>query len=178
MLYVKEDAKEFLETEKLKDLIEAHSQYIQFPIYLWESKTVEEEAEDVESEESEVEDVTEEEGSKVKTVKKEVFSWELLNKQKPIWVRKSTDVSQEEYNEFYKVFSKDREDPITYSHFRAEGDVEFSSLLYIPKTVKNDILATYTSAAAKNLKIFVRRVFITDDLTDLLPKFLSFVTVF
>lgn len=168
---MKEDAKEFLETGRLKSLIEAHSQYIQFPIFLWESKTVEEEVE-----ESEVEDVTEDDGSKAKTVKKEVFSWELINKQKPIWVRKATDVSLEEYNEFYKVFSKNTDDPIAYSHFRAEGDVEFSSLLYIPKSVKEDVMANYASAV-KNLKIFVRRVFITDDLTDLLPKFLSFVTV-
>jgi heat shock protein beta len=122
-----------------------------------------------------VEDEGEE--KKPKTVKKEVFDWDLINKQKPIWVRNSADVSEEEYNAFYKSFSKDSSDPIAYTHLRAEGDVEFSSLLYIPKAMKEDIMTVYTKAA-KNFKLYVRRVFITDDLTDLLPRFLSFVTVY
>ena len=182
LLFLKDDALEFLDSKKLRDLIQVHSQYIQFPIYLWDSSTItvektQVEKEEAEKEEADVEDVTEEKDEDVKkTVEKKVFNWDLVNKQKPIWIRKPGDVTVEEYNDFYKMFSKDKEDPIAYSHFRAEGDVEFSSLLYIPSVSQEDMKA-FVSGTAKNIKIFVRRVFITDDLTDLLPRFLSFITV-
>lgn len=165
-----------------------YSQFINFPIYLWSSKTesVEEPIEEDEQTEKEekdeksdeddaaVEEVKEEEKPKTKKVDKTVWDWEILNNNKPIWTKKSDEVEENEYHDFYKALTKDTKNPLTYTHFNAEGEVSFKSLLYVPTAQPSDSFNKY-GTVTDNIKLFVRRVFITDELTDLLPKYLSFL---
>lgn len=119
---------------------------------------------------------------KVKTVKQNVTEWSHLNDNKAIWLRKASDISDEEYNKFYKAVSKDWEDSLSRVHFKAEGDVEFKALLFIPQRAPYDfydnIQRPKTSGGPPvhgGLKLYVRRVFISDDVDELLPRWLSFV---
>jgi len=195
-LVMKEEAHEFLEQNTIKDLVKKYSQFINFNIYLWDSKTekVQEPVEDddeepeadadaekpegEEGEEGEDEDgkVEEEEEDKPKTkeVEKTVWDWILINENKPIWTRKPGDITDEEYTEFYKSFSKDSEDPMSRAHFTAEGEVTFKSILFIPKKSPTDMFSNY-GKRVDFIKMYVRRVFITDDFQDMMPKYLSFV---
>jgi len=85
-----------------------------------------------------------------------------------------SEVSDDEYNEFYKSFSKDSEEPMAKSHFTAEGEVTFKSILFVPKTAPMDMFQNY-GKRVDHIKMFVRRVFITDNFEDMMPKYLSFV---
>lgn len=183
-LQLKEEAIDNLEINTLKNLVKKYSQFINFPIYLWSSKTetVDEPIEEDEQPENEekleeddaaVEDAKEE-TPKTKKVDKTVWDWEILNNHKPIWTRKSDDVEADEYNEFYKALTKDTKDPLSYTHFNAEGEVSFKSLLYVPSAQPTDTFNKY-GTVTDNIKLYVRRVFITDEFTDLLPKYLSFL---
>ena len=205
-IYLKEEAQEYLEEDKLKELVEKYSEFINFPIYLWNSEEVEEDVplsdeelaeqaakaegeedeedleetdEDDESEENdedddEVEDEDEEELPQTKTVKKTVWDWKTVNDNKAIWLRSSTEVEDDEYTKFYKALSKDDKEPLSYTHFKAEGDVEFKSILFIPEKPPSDLFDNYYNKAAA-LKLYVRRVFISDEFDELLPKYLSFI---
>lgn len=184
-LQLKEEAVDNLEIDTLKNLVKKYSQFINFPIYMWSSKTetVEEPIEEDEQTEKEekteeddaaVEDAKEEEKPKTKKVDKTVWDWEILNNHKPIWTRKPDDVEENEYNEFYKALTKDSKEPLTYTHFNAEGEVSFKSLLYVPPAQPSDTFNKY-GTVTDNIKLYVRRVFITDEFTDLLPKYLSFL---
>merc|ERR1711936_1042039 len=175
-LYLKEESYDFLEQDTVRDLIKKYSQFINFNIYLWGSstKTVEEPIEDEEEEEDtedevkdedeegKVEEDTEEEKKpKTKKVEKTTWDWELCNSAKPIWTRKPEDIEQDEYDEFYKSITKDKNGPMTQSHFIAEGEVTFKSLLFIPNNQASETFNSY-GKAAENIKLYVRRVFITD----------------
>merc|ERR1712050_233636 len=109
-----------------------------------------------------------------KKVEKTTWDWELMNQNKPIWTRKPADIKDSEYNEFYKAFSKDSEDPMAKIHFTAEGEVTFKSILFIPKSSPHDMFNNY-GANKELIKMYVRRVFITDNFEDMMPKYLSFV---
>lgn len=185
-LVLKEEAKDFLEQDTLRNLIRKYSQFINFKIYLWSSKTesVEEPIDDdevpakpaeekKEDEDANVEEVKEEE-KKTKKVEKTIWDWELINTSKPIWTRKPADIADEEYNEFYKSITKDNDDPMAKTHFIAEGEVTFKSLLFVPKVNPSDALNRY-GTKTDNIKLFVRRVFITDDFTDMMPNYLNFI---
>lgn len=183
-LHLKEEAHDFLEENTLKDLVKKYSQFINFSIYLWTSKTQEveepleepEEAEKKEEGEDEDEAKVEEEEEKPKTkkVSKTVWDWELINNIKPIWTRKIADITEDEYNEFFKSISKTSDNPLAKIHFVAEGEVTFKSILYIPKTAPHDMFGNY-GKKMDGLKMYVRRVFITDDFEDMMPKYLSFI---
>lgn len=192
-LYLKEEARDFLEQQTLEDLIKKYSQFINFNIYLWKSKTeeVEEPVEDAEEEkkdeekkddekkdedeDAKVEEEKEEDKKpKTKKVEKTIWDWELMNGAKPIWLRKQKDVAEEEYGEFYKAISKDSEKPLAKTHFVAEGEVTFKSILFVPSTSPQDMFSDY-GKRRENIKLFVRRVFITDDFQDMMPKYLSFI---
>jgi len=183
-LHLKEEAHENLEQHRIKDLVKKYSQFINFPIYLWDSKTekVEEEEEeeekdaDTEADEDEDAKVEEEDDSKSKkkTVEKTVWDWVLINESKPLWTKKPAEVSDEEYKEFYKSFSRDSDEPLTHTHFTAEGEVTFKSILFIPKTAPLDMFQNY-GKRVDYIKMYVRRVFITDNFEDMMPKYLSFV---
>lgn len=184
-LQLKEEAADNLELETLKNLVKKYSQFINFPIYLWSSKTetseeLIEEDEPIEKEEkteeddAAVEDAKEEDKPKFKKVEKTVWDWEILNNHKPIWTRKPDDVEESEYTEFYKALTKDTKEPLSHTHFNAEGEVSFKSLLYVPSAQPSDTFNKY-GTVTDNIKLYVRRVFITDEFTDLLPKYLSFL---
>lgn len=108
-----------------------------------------------------------------KKVDKTVWDWELMNTAKPIWQRKASEINDAEYREFYKSFTKDHQDPIVYTHFVAEGEVTFKSILYVPKSAPNDLFQNYNKKS-DSIKMYVRRVFISDTY-ELLPKYLAFV---
>merc|ERR1711874_556039 len=124
--YLKEDQSEFLGERRLKDLVKKHSEFIGFPIELYVEKSKEKEVTDSEEEE---EEKKEEEGKeKTKKVKEVSHEWEQLNKNKPLWMRKSEDVTNEEYASFYKSLSNDWEDHLSVKHFSVEGQLEFRAL--------------------------------------------------
>ncbi|KAE9415488.1 hypothetical protein Angca_002645, partial [Angiostrongylus cantonensis] len=176
-LHMKEEANDFLEPDTLKNLVEKYSQFINFNIYLWQSKTetvdepIELEAEKT-GEDGAVEE--EKEDKKTKKVEKTTWDWDRVNNVKPIWMRKPSQVEPEEYDEFYKSITKDIEKPLAHVHFTAEGEVSFRSILYVPKRSPNDMFQNY-GKVIENIKLYVRRVFITDDFADMLPKYLAFI---
>ncbi|CAG08708.1 unnamed protein product, partial [Tetraodon nigroviridis] len=187
-LVMKEEASDYLELETIKNLVRKYSQFINFPIYVWASKTetveepIEEDAEATEEPEKEAEDeaeVEEEEEDKdkpkTKKVEKTVWDWELMNDIKPIWQRPAKEVEEDEYKAFYKTFSKDSDDPLAYIHFTAEGEVTFKSILFVPTSAPRGLFDEYGSKKNDYIKLFVRRVFITDDFNDMMPKYLNFV---
>ncbi|XP_038857577.1 endoplasmin-like isoform X1 [Salvelinus namaycush] len=180
-LVMKEEATDYLELETIKNLVKKYSQFINFPIYIWASKTetVEEPIEDTEVEkdgtEDEVEVEVEEEEDKPKKVEKTVWDWELMNDIKPIWTRPAKEVEEDEYKAFYKTFSKDTDEPLSHIHFTAEGEVTFKSILFVPAAAPRGMFDEYGTKKNDFIKLFVRRVFITDDFNDMMPKYLNFV---
>merc|ERR1712125_299225 len=184
-LHLKEDAHDYLSEDKLKESAKKYSQFIQFPIYVKVKKEVDadteedddddkdddEEKDDVETKDDEEE--KEEEEKKAPT-KKTVYEWEQVNTQKAIWLRAKEDFTEEEYNEFYKSISKDYLDPLAYTHFNAEGEIEFKSILFLPKKAPFDMMDNYWTKKSE-VKLFVRRVLVAEKFDELLPRYLNFV---
>ncbi|XP_052410222.1 endoplasmin [Carassius gibelio] len=187
-LVMKEEASDYLELETIKNLVKKYSQFINFPIYVWSSKTetVEEPIEEEEAAETEKEEAAEDEAEveeededkdkpKTKKVEKTVWDWELMNDIKPIWQRPAKEVEEDEYKAFYKTFSRDNDEPISHIHFTAEGEVTFKSILFIPASAPRGLFDEYGTKKNDFIKLFVRRVFITDDFHDMMPKYLNFI---
>merc|ERR1711971_1291244 len=179
-----------LSEDKLKESAKKYSQFIQFLIYVKVKKEVdadtdedddddkddddeEEKKDDVETKDDDEKEEEEEEEKKTPK-KKTVYEWEQVNTQKAIWLRAKEDVTEEEYNEFYKTVSKDYLDPLAYTHFNAEGEIEFKSVLFLPKKAPFDQMDNYWTKKAE-VKLFVRRVLVADKFEDLLPRYLGFV---
>ncbi|XP_073118950.1 endoplasmin homolog isoform X1 [Henckelia pumila] len=194
-LHLRDEAQEYLDENKLKELVKRYSEFINFPIHLWASKEVEEELpadedESSDEEETSAESKSEDEGEeddaekeedekkpKTKKVKKTTYEWELLNDMKAVWLRNPKEVTDEEYEKFYHSLAKDfsEEKPLAWSHFNAEGDVEFRAVLFVPPKAPQDLYESYYNSKKSNLKLYVRRVFISDEFDDLLPKYLNFL---
>ncbi|KAL3505410.1 hypothetical protein ACH5RR_035251 [Cinchona calisaya] len=192
-LHLRDEAQEYLDEYKLKELVKKYSEFINFPIHLWASKEVdvevpadEDESSDEdeksessssEEEEEDTEKEEEEKKPKTKTVKETTYEWELLNDVKAIWLRSPKEVTDEEYTKFYRSLAKDfgEEKPLAWSHFNAEGDVEFKAVLFVPPKAPHDLYESYYNTNKSNLKLYVRRVFISDEFDELLPKYLSFL---
>ncbi|XP_024395876.1 heat shock cognate protein 80 [Physcomitrium patens] len=180
-LYLKEDQLEYLEERRLKDLVKKHSEFISYPISLWTEKTTEKEVSDDEDEddkkdeEGKIEEVDEEKekDKKKKKVKEISREWTLINKQKPIWMRKPEDVTKEEYAAFYKSLTNDWEEHLAVKHFSVEGQLEFKSVLFVPKRAPFDLFDSRKKQ--NNIKLYVRRVFIMDNCEELIPEYLGFV---
>jgi len=191
-LFLKDDAVEFVEQDKIKNLVKKYSEFINYPIYIYLSKEIRKEVEDDEAAaeaqaQSEIEQEEgfeiqeEEEGAEkeapkktTKTITEQVWEWELINEVKAIWLRDRTEITEQEYFDFYKTITKDHENPIGYTHFSAEGEIEFKSILFVPGHAPYDLFENYYGKSSA-LKLYVRRVLITEEFEELMPRYLNFV---
>ena len=227
VLHLKEDQLEYLEEQRLTDLVKKHSAFISYPISLLTTKTETKEVESsdedevseteevdnseeteegliddrketeegliddrketeegliddrketeeglIEEVESETKDIAVEKEKKTETVT--TSEWKHINTQKPIWLRPIDEVTTEEHEAFYKSLTNDWDTCTAYKHFSVEGQLEFKSVLYIPKRPPFDMFDD-KSKKHKNVKLYVRRVFITDECEDLVPEYLNFI---
>ena len=143
VLHLKDDEKEFLDDWRLRSIISKYSDHISLPV---EVQTTDEESKEV--------------------------KWEKVNKAQALWTRSKSEVTDEEYKEFYKYISHDFADPLSWSHNRVEGKQEYTSLLYIPSKAPWDM---WNRDNKHGLKLYVQRVFIMDDAEQFMPNYLRFV---
>mmetsp|Transcript_11839 Transcript_11839/g.31824 ORF Transcript_11839/g.31824 Transcript_11839/m.31824 type:complete len:783 (+) Transcript_11839:3-2351(+) len=171
VLHLKEEAEEYLDAFKLKTLLGTYSEFISFPVELWSEKTEYEQVPDEEAE------VAEGEPPKMKTVSKTVEQWERINTSKPLWMRAPSEVTEEEYAEFYKTAFKAWDQPLRTAHFSLEGQVEFRCLLFVPSNLPWELSQDmFAQADAGSVKLYVKRVFISDRFSgEILPRWLSFM---
>ncbi|EJD6082263.1 MULTISPECIES: molecular chaperone HtpG [Providencia] len=142
-LHLRDDEKEFLDNWRLRSVISKYSDHIALPV--------------------EIEDKNEEDGT---------VTWEKINQAKALWTRSKSDISDEEYVEFYKHISHDYADPLTWTHNRVEGKQEYTSLLYVPSQAPFDL---WNRDQQHGLKLYVQRVFIMDDAEQFMPNYLRFI---
>merc|ERR1712078_324443 len=164
-MILKEEAAEYLRRDKVTDIVSKYSQFMSHPIYV--QKT---EAEMGGDDDEELDDDEEE-----KPKDDESKKWKLVNTQQPIWLRSKDDITEEEYQAFYKTIGKDVFEPLSYTHFNAEGDIEFRSILYIPKRAPHDMNMGNTESCKSDIKLYVRRVLVADQFDHLLPRYLMWV---
>lgn len=145
ILHLKEDQREYLQPWKLKDLIKRYSDFVSFPIELVESK--------------------EKDGETTDAV-------ETINRANALWLRSKSEITEDEYKEFYRHLVHDWEDPVAWTHFRIEGTQLFNGLLYIPKRPPFDM---WMRDQKHGVRLYVQRVFIMDDCEALLPQWMRFV---
>ena len=150
-IHLNEDSKEYASRWKIEDLIKKYSNHIAFPIYLHYTQTKYDKDGKAEGSESKVEQV---------------------NSANALWKKNKNDLKKEDYNDFYKTISHDGSDPLMYIHTHAEGTQEYTTLFYVPQTAPFDM---YQADYKSGLKLYVKRVFITDDDRELLPAYLRFV---
>ena len=159
ILHLRDDALEYLESYKVKQIINKYSDHISLPIQM--QKEVWQEDEVAEGEEQAAN------GKMVKTEE-----WETINSASALWTRNKSEISEEQYIEFYKNLSHDFDAPLAWAHNRVEGSTEYTQLLYIPAKAPHDI---FTREAKAGIKLYVKRVFIMDDADHLIPNYLRFV---
>jgi len=157
VLHLRDEMDEFLNDYRLKGIITKYSDHISLPIVMDTEKTIEEESDDKDGENKEP--------------KTEIVE-ETVNSATALWARNKKDISDEEYNEFYKHVGHDFEDPMAHIHSKVEGKLEYSSLLYIPARAPFDL---WDRDQRHGVKLYVRRVFIMDDADQLIPSWLRFV---
>lgn len=201
-LYLKEDAHEFTKTDIVRKNIKKYSEFINYPIYLRVNKTYTRQEETPEEEEPEkteetkteenktetktddleIKDETKEEEKKeepkkekkTRTVTEWKWEWELINENKPLWLRDKKEITKEEYQKFYKALTKDTEDPLVYEHGKTEGEVNFKYILYIPSKKPYDLFENYYGKNSA-LKLYVRRVLVNEQFEELIPRYLNFI---
>ena len=172
ILHLKEDAADYLETSKIDELLQRYSEFIEFPINVWKEKTEYKKVPDEEASK----DLKEGEEPKMKTVPETTEGYELVNKHKPVWLRSPKDVTDEEYTDFYKgAFRSAYDEPMKHSHFVLEGQVECKAILYIPGMLPFELSKDMFDENSRNIRLYVKRVFINDKFEELMPRWLKFV---
>ena len=154
ILHLRDDALDYLENWKVKQIINKYSDHISLPIQM-EKETWQEAETEGES------------GEMVKT-----GEWETINSASALWTRNKKDITDEQYTEFYKQISHDFEAPLAWAHNRVEGSTEYTQLLYIPAKAPHDL---FTRERHSGIKLYVKRVFIMDEAENLMPSYLRFV---
>ncbi|MEN8428072.1 molecular chaperone HtpG [Acinetobacter towneri] len=158
ILHLREDALDYLESYKVKQIINKYSDHISLPIQMQKEVWQQEEA---------AEGETPKAGQYVKT-----DEWEAINSASALWTRNKNEISAEQYIEFYKNLSHDFDAPLAWAHNRVEGSTEYTQLLYVPSKAPHNI---FTREAKAGIKLYVKRVFIMDEADNLIPNYLRFV---
>jgi molecular chaperone HtpG len=154
ILHLRDDEKEFLEEYRLRSIVTKYSDHVSIPVEMYTPPTEESEGPD---------------GEKIPATPGE---WQAINKATALWTRDKSEISEEEYKEFYKHVGHDWEEPLTWAHNKVEGKTEYTSLLYIPKKAPFDM---WNRDRQHGLKLYVQRVFIMDDAEQFMPNYLRFV---
>lgn len=162
ILHLREDAEEYLNAWKLKSVIAKYSDHISLPILM----------EKEEWKDGELIDPSNEAGGRQPGAMVKTGEWEAVNKASALWTRPKKDVTDEQYQEFYKNISHDHANPLTWAHNRVEGNTEYTQLLYIPAKAPFDL---WNRDKKAGIKLYVKRVFIMDDAEALMPSYLRFV---
>ncbi|MCO5104574.1 MAG: molecular chaperone HtpG [Burkholderiaceae bacterium] len=162
ILHLKADADEYLNAWKLKSVIAKYSDHISLPILM----------EKEEWKDGELIDPSNENGGRQPGGMVKTGEWEAVNKASALWTRPKKDVTDEQYQDFYKAISHDHENPLTWAHNRVEGNTEYTQLLYIPAKAPFDL---WNRDKKAGIKLYVKRVFIMDDAESLMPSYLRFV---
>ena len=162
ILHLRDDASEYLNAWKLKQVIAKYSDHISLPILM----------EKEEWKDGELINPGDENGGRQPGGMVKTGEWETVNKASALWTRPKKDITDEQYAEFYKAISHDFEDPLTWSHNRVEGNTEYTQLLYIPAKAPMDL---WNRDKKAGVKLYVKRVFIMDDAEALMPTYLRFV---
>ncbi len=154
ILHLRDDEKEFLEDYRLRSIVTKYSDHISIPVEMYRAPVAESEGPD---------------GEKIEAVPGE---WEAVNRATALWTLDKSEITEEEYKEFYKHVGHDWEEPLAWAHNKVEGKTEYTSLLYIPKKAPFDM---YNRERQSGLKLYVQRVFIMDDAEQFMPSYLRFV---
>ncbi len=162
ILHITDDHSDYLDRHKIKNLVNKYSDHISLPIQMRKEVWQEEELTDAQKEAGETA-----KGQMVVT-----DEWETINQANALWTRSPSEIEDEEYQEFYKNLTYDYDEPLTWTHNRVEGRLQYTQLLYIPKKAPFDL---YQREQKHGLKLYVKRVFIMDDAEQLLPMYLRFV---
>lgn len=196
-LYLKEDALDFVEENIVRKNIKKYSEFINYPIYLRVNKTYtreeeipeepqaeatnttdstegEKKTDDLEVTDEKKEEKTEEKKKKTKTITDWKFEWELINENKPLWLREKKEITKEEYFKFYKSLTKDTEEPHSYEHGKVEGEVNFKYIVYVPAKKGHDLFENYYGKNSA-LKLYVRRVLVNEQFEELMPRYMNFI---
>tara|TARA_R110000868_G_scaffold53698_20_gene168379 strand:- start:3730 stop:5667 length:1938 start_codon:yes stop_codon:yes gene_type:complete len=159
ILHLRADEKEFLDDWRLRSIVSKYSDHISIPVKMYKAEVPEQEGPEVDGKK----------GEKIPAIP---ATWEAVNKATALWTRDKSEVSDDEYKEFYKHISHDFADPMTWAHNKVEGKTEYTSLLYIPAKAPYDL---WNRDQKHGLKLYVQRVFIMDDAEQMLPNYLRFV---
>ncbi|MBD1584679.1 molecular chaperone HtpG [Pseudoalteromonas sp. S16_S37] len=154
ILHLREDEKEFLDEFRLRSIVTKYSDHISIPVEMFKAP------------------VPESEGPDGEKIEAKPGKWEAINRATALWTRDKSEISEDEYKEFYKHVGHDWEEPLTWAHNRVEGKTEYTSLLYIPKKAPFDL---WNRDRQSGLKLYVQRVFIMDDAEQFMPSYLRFV---
>ena len=153
-LYLRDDEKEFADDWRLRSIISKYSDHISIPVRMWKAP------------------VEEQEGPDGEKIPAQPGEWETVNKATALWTRDKSEISDEEYIEFYRHVSHDFAEPMSWAHNKVEGKTEYTSLLYIPSKAPFDL---WNREQTHGLKLYVQRVFIMDDAEQFMPTYLRFV---
>ena len=154
VLHLKDDAEEFLDEYRLRGIINKYSEHLSIPVQMWK------------------EPVPESEDSEGNKVEAQPGEWETVNSGKALWTRDKSEITDDEYKEFYKTVAHDFDEPLLWTHNKVEGTTEYTNLLYIPKRAPWDL---WNREQQHGVKLYVKRVFIMDDAEQLMPTYLRFV---